>query len=167
MTSAPQARVLSGPRAAALAAVLVPFLSAWEGYAPVAVHEKIDPAGVITVCFGRTNYDDPTLKVGQRYTKAECQKFLADDLPRYEQGAIKCVPGLPDMPTSRQAALVSFDYNEGEGNLCKSSVAKQLNAGNITAGCDDMMLYVIADGKFVQGLQNRRAAERALCLKDQ
>lgn len=165
MTSAPQARVLSGPRAAAMSAILVPFLMLWEGYAPVAKHEAGDPPSVITACTGMTNYDRPIF-AGEKFTKAQCAQYLAEDLPRYEQGVIKCIPSFDDMPASRQAALVSFAYNLGPAALCKSNVAKQLNAGNVKAGCDDMMLFVNANGKFLQGLQNRRTAERALCLKD-
>jgi lysozyme len=136
-----------------------------EGYAPVAKHERADPPGVITACYGMTNYDRP-LKAGERFTKPECQKYLAEDLPRYAVGVRKCVPGFDDMPAPRQAALVSFAYNIGAGGLCKSRVAKLLNAGQVQAGCDDMLMYVYANGKYLKGLDNRRKTERALCLKD-
>lgn len=159
-------RIVTGKRAAYVA-ILVAFLPLWEGYAPVAVHERVDPPGVITYCFGRTNYDDPGVKTGETFTKAQCEQFLADDIPRYTLGVRKCIPGFDEMPPSRQAALVSFAYNLGSATLCKSRVALNLNAGKVQAGCDDILLYVYANGKYLQGLDNRRKAERALCLKDQ
>jgi hypothetical protein len=45
----------------AAVALTASFLTVWEGYAPVAKHEHVDPPGVITWCFGRTNFDDPTV----------------------------------------------------------------------------------------------------------
>lgn len=158
-------RVVVGKHAAWVA-ILVPFLAVAEGYAPVAVHEKVDPPGVITWCYGRTNYDDPTVKAGETFTKAQCEQFLADDVPKYAIGVRKCVPGFDEMPPPRQAALVSFTYNLGAGTLCKSGVAKNLNAGNVQAGCDAMLAYVNSNGEYLKGLDTRRHNERALCLKD-
>lgn len=158
-----QPRVITGKRAAWVA-IAMTVLPVFEGYAPVAVHEKADPPGVITWCFGRTNYDDPTVPVGERFTKAQCEQLLADDLPKYAIGVRKCVPGFDEMPPSRQASLVSFTYNLGAGTLCKSGVAKDLNAGNVQAGCDAMLAYVNAAGKYLCGLDKRRQDERAMCL---
>ena len=51
---------------------------------------------------------------------------------------------------------------------------RQINAGAVKAGCDliartpdDRPNWSYAGGVFVQGLQNRRQAERALCLEAQ
>lgn len=146
--------------------ISVAFTAAWEGFAPVATHERIDPPGVITWCFGRTNYDDPSVKVGTRFTKAECEKELPETLARYAADVEDCIPDVSNMPPSRQAALISFTYNLGKGNLCKSSVARYLNAGDVRRGCDAMLLYDRANGVVLKGLQNRRRAERELCLRD-
>jgi lysozyme len=45
-------------------------------------------------------------------------------------------------------------------------VAREFNAGRWRKGCDGFGAWVNAGGKRVQGLVNRRADERALCLKD-
>jgi lysozyme len=74
------------------------------------------------------------------------------------------------MPPHRQAALVSFTYNIGGGNLCKGSVAVEFNAGHVKAGCTNMLNYVKAAGKTLRGLVNRRSngmwGERAWCLRE-
>lgn len=147
-------------------AICCSFLMAREGFEPVAKHEAADPAGVITWCFGRTNYDDPSVKAGTHFTKPECEQFLADDLPKYAAPVEKCVPSFNDMPPHRQAALVSFAYNLGSGTLCKSSVARNLNAGNLKAGCEAMLAFDHANGKVLRGLQLRRQAERDMCLRE-
>lgn len=143
----------------------VAFLMAREGYEPVARHERIDPPGVITWCFGRTNYDDPGVKAGTRFSKAQCEKLLAADLPKYAAPVQRCMPGFDAMPPSRQAALVSFAYNLGAGRLCASSVAMRINAGDIRGGCNAMLAWDRANGRVIPGLVKRRLAERRLCLE--
>lgn len=155
---------MSTAQHAAMVAIVVPLLTVLEGYMPVAKHDPIDPPGVITYCFGRTNYDDKTLKAGRRATKAECQELLKDDLPKYEAQVDRCIH-VP-MGPKRYAAVLSFTYNLGGGALCKSRVARELNAGHPKAGCDAMMNYTRANGRTLQGLVNRRQAEHKLCLED-
>lgn len=146
--------------AARVLAVLVALLTSWEGLKLVAWHDPIDPKGVNTVCFGHIE----DVKVGDRYTKTQCQEMLAKDIPRYMAMVRKCIK-VP-MPAKREAAIISFTYNVGGGALCKSSVARHLNAGNVRAGCDALMLYNRANGKPIRGLSNRREAERKLCLSE-
>lgn len=156
-----------GALTGAVAAAAAAFIAPWEGYAPVAKHERIDPPGVITWCYGRTNYDDPTVASGTRFTKEECKKQLEETIPKYAEQARKCIPNLYLLPGPTQAAVISFTYNLGQGNLCRSRVAANLKANppNIQAGCDAMLAFTRANGRFIQGLLNRRRAERALCLK--
>ncbi|MGZ5987581.1 MAG: lysozyme [Rhizomicrobium sp.] len=152
---------------AALAAVLVGH---WEGMSLTAVHEKFDPPGVITVCGGITNYDWPWLKVGMKFTEDECHKALAEAAERYADKVVECVPSLPTMPPHRQAALASFAVNLGAGKICGTSIARDLNAGRIRDACNAMVKYVNANGKFLQGLLNRRTdamwGERPWCLRE-
>lgn len=148
---------------AAVVAATIALLVPWEGYQPVAHHDRIDPAGVITWCYGRTNYDDPTVKIGTRFTKKQCEELLAQaDIPKYN-AMVHRVIKVP-MSVGTEAALTSFTYNVGEGTLRKSSVARKINAGNVRGGCEALMLYTMADGKRLQGLVNRRVEERKVCL---
>ena len=149
--------------AAGVAAAASAFLMTWEGTTLVAKHERIDPPGVITVCNGITNYDQSDLKEGDRFTTEQCAEMLADALPRYEAQLRACITG--DQPPKRHVALLSFVYNLGQGTLCRSSVAKFINAGNVRAGCDAMLLYNRANGVVLRGLDRRRRAERELCLR--
>jgi lysozyme len=147
-------------KAAAWLAIAITFVAGWEGLYTKAYR---DPIGVVTICYGITNHDRP-VRMGDTYTAAECKQMLGDDLMKYMAQTRKCIPKIDTFPPNRQAALVSFTYNVGQGNLCKSSVARHLNAGRVKQGCDALLLYNKAGGRVLRGLTNRRAAEHKLCL---
>lgn len=149
---------------AAAAALAVACLCSWEGMNLTATHQAIDPPGVITACIGETNYDRRDLRAGQQFTREECKQRLLEDMPKYAAQVDACVH--VDMPPHRRAALISFTYNVGGNTLCKSSVARHLNAGRTQEGCDALMLYDRANGKVLRGLENRRHFEREWCLRE-
>jgi lysozyme len=159
-----------GPWVGAGVGICAAFLMVREGYAPVAKHEAIDPAGVITWCYGRTNFDDPSVKAGARFDRDQCKVFLEQDLPKYAAPVQECVPAFDAMPPQRQAALVSFAYNLGSATLCRSSVAREMNAGRVHQACDAMLLYNRVNGRVCDdvhcGLGARRRAERVMCLAE-
>jgi lysozyme len=155
-------------------AVAVMLLVGFEGMTnirggdSVGTHQSFDPKGVNTVCYGHIE----NVHIGDRYTKIQCQKMLADDLPRYEKMVENCI-NVP-MPGYRHAAILSFTYNIGggvpakngrpaHGGLCGSSVARYINAGQPEKGCDALLLYDKAVGKVLPGLVRRRQAERKMC----
>ncbi|WP_316172964.1 lysozyme [Bradyrhizobium sp. SZCCHNRI2049] len=140
-------------------ALAVSTITVFEGFAPVGWHDKIDPKGVNTVCYGHIE----GVKVGDRYTKEQCMALLKKDLPRYE-AMVKAAIHVP-MPPHRHAAILSFTYNVGGAALKKSSVARYLNAGDVKRGCDALLLYNRANGKVIRGLQTRRTKERQMCLR--
>ena len=136
----------------ALAATLAaPF----EGYVD---HPYRDPVGVLTVCRGHTGNIHPG-----HYTRAECDALFAQDLDKASQGVRKCV----HVPlTDRQsAALADFVFNEGQGQLCRSTLAKLANAGRpASEWCPRLNRYKYAGGQILPGLVRRRAAEVAWCV---
>lgn len=145
-------------RKAIVVVLAVGMITVWEGYQKVGWHDPIDPPGINTVCYGHIE----DVEIGDTYTKTQCQEMLATDLPRYEAMVDKCIK-VP-MPPHRHAAIISFTYNVGGGALCRSSVARKLNAGDVQGGCDALLLYNRANGKVIRGLTNRRVAERKYCL---
>ena len=159
-TSAPRS---SGPVAAVLA-ITIPFLGLWEGIDHVARHQAIDPAGVITYCNGLTNYDDPEVRVGEVFSDAECARLLRGELPRYLRMVDRQIKVV--MPPHRYSAVLSFTYNEGEGTLKRSSIKRDMNAGRTGRACDDFLKYDTANHRVLQGLENRRRAERTFCLRE-
>lgn len=95
------------------------------------------------------------MKPGQTITQQQAEAFLQQDLGVAEAA----VNGHGLTLTDNQfAALVSFTFNLGGGNL-----AKLLSHG-LAAVPDRIPLFDHAGGKALPGLTRRRAAERALYL---
>ena len=145
--------------------ILVPFLMGWEGVDLVARHQAIDPPGVITYCNGRTNADGGNVRIGQRFTKKECENFVVPDAIRYDKEMQRCYP-METLHPHRRAAMVDFAYNVGVGTFCKSSVRRYLKEGNVRAACNALLRFDRANGRVLRGLEHRRQAERVLCLRE-
>lgn len=142
-----------GAAAAVAAAALV---MKFEGYVP---RVYVDPVGRLASCYG---HDDPTLKPGTTYTRAQCETMLADDLAKHAE-ALNCVQ--KPMTDGQKAAFVSFAYNVGVQGFCGSTLVRKANAGDMAGACAELSRWVMAGGKKLPGLVNRRAAERELCEK--
>lgn len=140
-------------------AIALTMVAGFEG---LYTHAYKDPVGVVTICYGVTNADRK-VKMGDTATVAECKGMLAADLPKYKAMMEKCIHVA--MPPHRTAAMVSFTYNVGQGNLCKSSVARYMNAGEVTKACDALLAWNKAGGRVLKGLDNRRRAERVECKR--
>lgn len=119
----------------------------------------LDPVGIATICYGHTG---PEVKPGQKKTEEQCLDNFAEDLEEAEQGVDRVIK-VP-LNTYQKAALISFTYNVGEGNLRTSTLAKQFNARQYTAGCDSLLGWVYANKKKLPGLEVRREQERKMCL---
>lgn len=140
-------------------AIAVAFVAPFEGYYS---HVYRDEVGVKTWCYGRTQSDAPLPKAGSTFTKAECEQLLGIDLVKYQQEVRKCVPKV--QPPHREASLISFVYNLGGRALC-GAVGRNINSGNIAAGCRAMLGYNHAGGRVLAGLTRRRQAEYQMCIR--
>lgn len=118
------------------------------------------PAGVLTIGWGHTNHHGRQFNENTRWTKAQCDTALAEDMAGFE----KAVERLVKVPLSQNQfdALVSFAYNCGEGNLSKSTLLRKLNAGDYDGAADQFAAWNKGGGKVLKGLVRRRAAEAAL-----
>lgn len=111
------------------------------------------PAGVWTVAYGHT----AGVYSGMKITQQQADEFLKQDLVVYENHVNNL-----NRPFNQNEfdALVSFCYNCGAGSLqtlCKNRTNAQI--------ADALLLYNKGGGKVLQGLVNRRKAERELFLK--
>jgi lysozyme len=144
---------------AKVAVAVVALVGAWEGLRTVAYR---DPVGIPTVCFGETR----GVKMGDRYTAAECKEMLGNRLQEFESGIRKCLRNPDAVPDGAYVASISLAYNIGVGAFCNSSVRKRLDAGWVPGACDAFRRFVYAKGIKLPGLVNRREAERKICLKE-
>ena len=140
---------------AGAAATLLLFVSAWEG-------KSNDPykdiVGVWTVCYGETRVQM------RRYSDAECKVMKADALVDFAEPVLKRNPELRGRD-NQLAAAVSLAYNIGSAGYNRSTVARRFSQGRWREACDAFLLWNRAGGRVVRGLDNRRRAERDLCLR--
>jgi lysozyme len=150
---APDTRKRMAPWLVAIA-LSVTSVASWEG-----LRTKVypDAGGVATACYGETNGITK-----QEYTKVECEQMLRARLDVVASELSKCVTA--DMPDTRKNALISFAYNVGTGAACRSTAIRELNAGNVKAGCDALLKWTKVDGVELKGLVRRRKWEWEQCL---
>lgn len=152
------ATTLSGTAALAVALSLAtPEIMRWEGKRN---DPYLDIVKVLTVCYGETK--DVQLR---HYSDAECSTILARRVEQdYARPILQCVPGFATRAYPF-AAAISLSYNIGTAGFCRSTAARQFNAGRWAAGCDAFLPWNKAGGRVIAGLVRRREAERKLCLK--
>ncbi len=141
---------------AAWATLAVAFVGGFEGLRQAAYK---DPVGIPTICFGETK----GVKLGDYKSVDECKAMLEGRLEEFNSGVAACTTR--PMTDNQQVAFTSFAYNVGVQTYCKSSIARNFNAGNLQAACDSLLLYNRAGGMVLPGLTRRRTEERELCLK--
>lgn len=141
----------------AAAAIATATVQRWEGREHVPYRDIV---GIWTVCDGDTKGVVP----GRRETEAQCDARLERQLVAHAAPVLSCTPRLQARPQQLGAAI-SLAYNIGPTAYCRSSVDRRFDAGDWRGGCDAFLKWNKAGGRVVRGLVNRRAAERAICLK--
>lgn len=126
-----------------------------------------DPPGILTVCRGHTGAD---VVKNRKYSLAECDKLMTDDMKAKVDAVDRCQPGLP---ASVLAAFSDAAFNIGEKIACdlkSSTPARLLRQKRYREACDFMLNYnkarVAGVLVVLPGLDNRRHLERDVCLQD-
>ncbi|WP_423169692.1 lysozyme [Stenotrophomonas maltophilia] len=147
-------KVIGGSVAGVVLLAAGALVKPWEGYSPT---PYIDMVGVATHCYGDSSRPDKAV-----YTEQECAEKLNSRLGSYLTGISQCIK-VP-LREREWAAVLSWTYNVGVGAACRSTLVGRINAGQPAASwCPELDRWVYAGGKRVQGLVNRRAAERRMC----
>lgn len=147
----------------------IEFIERWEGCILQSYDDRTDRivgpddpvAGVLTIGVGHTDAaGPPKVTKGMTITKEEAEEILDRDLDKVEEE----VNNLVKVPLTQNQfdTLVSFHFNTGA--LGRASALKSLNAGDYEDAAKRLTLYIKDDGRVVQGLVNRRAAEMKLFL---
>lgn len=89
-----------------------------------------DSVGVLTVCDGRTG---PDIVPGRRYSDAECDALLAQDM-KYAELAMDLQVRVP-ITRFHRAALIDFTFNKAAGALASSTLLRLTNSGRADEAC--------------------------------
>ena len=134
----------------------VPLVMLYEG---TVLRTYKDPVSILTACTGHTG---PELRMGQTFTKEQCETMLYGDLLKHAD-ALNCIK--TPLADNQKAAFLSFAFNVGNKAFCDSTLARKANAGDILGACAELSRWTLAGGRELPGLVKRRAAERQLCEK--
>lgn len=136
-----------------------------NGLIALARHEAVvlstykDSVGVLTIGVGHTAAAGAPLPTkGMTLTPAQAIDLFRRDLAKYERHVVDAVK-VP-LAAHEFDALVSFHFNTGA--IKSASLVKKLNAGDRAGAAAGLMAWVNAGGRKIQGLVNRRTAERRL-----
>lgn len=114
------------------------------------------PAGKNTIGYGHTR----GVRIGQKITKDQAERFLADDFLEAESEVARMVK-VP-LTWNQLDALASFVFNLGAAKLLGSTLLKKLNSGDYKGAAAEFDKWVFANGVKLNGLIARRKAEREL-----
>jgi len=117
-----------------------------------------DSGGLPTIGYGHIR----NVKMGDKITQGQADGMLIEDLVRY----LDCVNRSVLVPINQNQfdALVCFTFNLGCGSLKSSTLLKKLNALDYVEAGNQFLRWNKVKGRRVQGLANRREAERRLFL---
>jgi lysozyme len=103
--------------------------------------------------------------MGDTATVDECKAMLGDALVEFEGNMRACLTSPDKIPDKAYVAFLSLSYNIGSRAFCGSTVARKANAGDLLGACNGILMWDKAGGRRIQGLANRRAEERHMCLE--
>lgn len=118
-------------------------------------------SGIIT---HNTKYPNGTkVKLGDKTTKSQAKAYKLHDLKEFENTVNTSVK-VP-LTQNQYDALVSLSYNIGSSAFKNSTLLKKLNSGDYKGAAEQFLVWNKVNSKKVQGLVNRREAERNLFIK--
>jgi lysozyme len=135
----------------------------WEGFLPRAYLDTIASPPVWTIFFGHTSAaGPPVVHSGDSGTEAEGKRVLADDLR--DAAATVAEKVHVRLSVRQRIALISIVFNCGPGVLDDTKIVNALNAKEYREAADHFLEWSHAGGVVVQGLLNRRRAERWMMM---
>jgi lysozyme len=132
------------------------LIEAFEGLRLEAYRDAI---GVWTIGYGHTaRAGKPVPAAGLSISASVADQILAADLHAVEKGVLVAIKR--PMEQGQFDAMVSLAFNIGLGAFRSSSLARAFNRGQVFLAADAFRLWVRAGGDVLQGLAQRREAER-------
>lgn len=136
----------------------IDFIIAHEGCKLAAYPDPATGGEPWTIGVGHTG----GVRAGDTCTEDEAREFLRADLRAAEACVNESVKGA--ITQGQFDALISLVFNIGGGNFRKSTLLKELNAGNDMSAAQQFLVWNRAAGKVMAGLTKRRADEMQVFL---
>lgn len=150
--------------ARAINAETLAHVKRWEGFRKDAYPDPGSVNGLpVTIGYGQTRRNGKPIKMGDTITEAAASAWLETELARVS-GVVERLVKVP-LTDNQHGTLVSFVYNVGDDAFSKSTLLKKLNAGDYAAVPAQLARWNKNDGRVMEGLTNRRAAEAGLWAK--
>lgn len=137
------------------------ILRAYDDARPAYILQPGDQVlGTLTIGWGHTGAD---VHIGDVWTQEQADTDLAQDNERFEVVMRKLVT----YPCNQEEwnGLCTFVLNVGIGNFARSTMLKDLNAGNLEAAIQQFPIWDRSKGVELAGLLRRRLAEQAMFQK--
>lgn len=115
-----------------------------------------DSAGVWTIGYGETKNVSP----GMQISIDQADKYLKARLSVLEE-EIQTLVKVP-LNNNQLSALESFCYNLGIGAFAGSTMLRLINKEDFKGAVAEFHKWIYVKGKIIQGLVNRRDAEKKL-----
>ena len=145
----------------------LPLIREFEG---LALEAYVDPVGIATIGYGTIRYPDGRpVQLGDRVSGERAEQLLRDAVvDHYAPALLAALPPAQHYSAAQQAALLSFTYNVGVGNLQRSTLRRRLLAGEDprVVIAEELPRWNRGDGRELPGLVRRRAAEVALFVNE-
>ena len=125
------------------------------------------PAGVATIGFGATFYEDGTRVQldDPPITRARAEAMLLHMVRTvYLPAVLRLCPALVTATPERLAAIIDFAFNLGAGKLKASTLRRRVNAGQWDQVPAELRKWVNGGGRRLTGLVRRREAEVTLVM---
>lgn len=140
------------------------LIHSFEGFEAQAYPDPATKADPWTIGYGTTVYPNgKSVRPGDRITAAQAADYFAHDLNAFTRTVLQAV----EVPLNQNQldALVSLTYNIGKQAFRRSTLLRKLNASDYQGAADEFLKWRRANGSVMQGLVNRRTAERKLFLE--
>lgn len=124
-----------------------------------------DIVGIWTIGYGTTAMAGLgiTPAKGMTITQERAEDLLRQGVDKFAATVDALI--ISNVNANEFGACVSLAYNIGTGAFAKSTVLRELNAGNKEKAAVAFRMWNKAGGKAVKGLTNRRNSEISLFLK--
>jgi lysozyme len=159
----PRARLRPGAFVSEVPKTAIDLAKRFEGFHrvpkadPGRAHPYICPAGYWTIGYGHL-CDPKHLPI----TKTEAEVYLARDLQTALTATLRYCPVLAAEPEGRLSAIVDFTFNLGAGRLQTSTLRRRINQRDWEGAARELLRWVYAGGKILNGLAVRREVESEL-----